>query len=63
MGETTTTALSGFMTSVGTMFTSVVGWLSQIGSAILADPILLAFVALPLIGLGVGIYRRIMNVN
>lgn len=63
MEGTTTATLATFIEAVGTMFNSVIGWLTKVGSAIIGDPILLAFCALPLIGLAVGLYRRLMNVN
>ena len=61
-GETTFT-VQQFITTVGTIFTTAIGWLVQVGTTIAGEPILLTFTALPLIGLGVGLYRRLLNIN
>lgn len=54
-------ALSGFLTNVGSIFTSVIGWMSAIASTVASDPILLTFTVVSLIFLGVNMYRRLLN--
>lgn len=61
-GESAAT-VSTFVTEIGTFFTAAIGWLTQVGQTIIGDPILLTFCAVPLVGLAIGIYRRLMNVN
>ena len=51
--------VTSFITSVGEIFTVAVGWVSKVGEAIAAQPILLTFTALPLVGLGVGLFKRL----
>lgn len=53
--------LSSLLTDIGSVFTAVMGWLEDIGEAIVANPILLVFVAVPLIFLGVNMFRRLLS--
>lgn len=48
-----------FMNHIGQIFTSAVRWVGDVGAAILAQPLLLAFTALPLCGLGIAVFRRL----
>lgn len=54
-------ALSGFLTNVGSIFQSVIGWMATIASTVASDPILLTFTVVSLIFLGVNMYRRLLN--
>ena len=44
------------------VFTSAIGWAGTVGSTIVSTPILLLFCAIPLVGLGVGLFKRLLNV-
>ena len=59
----TAMTVTAFIHEVGLVFTEAISWLSDVGQAIAADGILLTFVAISLVGLGVGLYRRLLNVN
>lgn len=59
----TAMTVTAFIHEVGLVFTEAVSWLSDVGQAIADDGILLTFVAISLVGLGVGLYRRLLNVN
>ena len=48
-----------FMNHIGQILRSAVSWVSDVGAAILAQPLLLAFTALPLCGLGIAVFRRL----
>lgn len=54
-------ALAGFLTNVGDIFTTVIGWMTTIASTVASDPILLTFTVVALIFLGVNMYRRLLN--
>lgn len=54
-------ALAGFLTNVGSIFTTVIGWMTTIASTVASDPILLTFTVVALIFLGVNMYRRLLN--
>lgn len=55
--------MSDFITAVTSWFTAAIGWVSTVGTTIMSTPILLAFVSLPIVGLGVGLFKRLINVN
>lgn len=61
MGDTAT--VSTFLTSVSSVFTAAIGWVGTVATTIASQPILLVFCALPLVGLGVGLFKRLINVN
>ena len=58
----TPTALETMLGNVTSVLTSAVGWASSIGSTIVGTPILLLGVALPFVGFGVGLFKRMLNV-
>ncbi len=54
--------MSTLLTSVTTVFTSAVGWVSTVASTIAETDVLLLFcVAVPLCGLGVGMFKRLLS--
>lgn len=54
-------ALTSFLSNVGEIFTTVIGWMATIASTVASDPILLTFTVVALIFLGVNMYRRLLN--
>lgn len=61
MGATTVTVAS-LIESVGTVFTAVIGYVGEVAVEIAAQPILLmACVAVPLCGIGVGMFKRLLS--
>lgn len=60
--EGTTTTMSTLIESVGTVFTSAIGWVGEVAGTIVGEPILLlACVGIPLCGLGVGMFKRLLS--
>lgn len=57
--------MSALMTAVGSVFTTAIGWVGTVAETITAEgnEILLLFAVLPLVGLGVGLFKRLINVN
>lgn len=50
------------MTSVGEVFTAAIGWVGEVAATIAEQPILLlAVVGVPLVGLGVGLFKRLLS--
>ena len=50
------------LTSIGSVFTAVIGWVGDVASTIAGQPILLlACVGIPLCGLGVGLFKRLLR--
>lgn len=63
--------MANLIGAVGDIFTAAIGWVGDVAGVITAtnsegaftNPILLLFAVLPLVGLGVGLFRRLLNVN
>lgn len=55
--------MSAIITAVGDVFTAAIGWVGTVSTTIAAQPLLLMFTIIPLVGLGVGLFRRLLNVN
>ena len=54
--------MTDLLTSVGTVFTQVISWAGDVGETIVGTPVLLLFaVAVPLCGLGVGMFKRLLS--
>ena len=59
--EPATVTVSSLISSVGTVFTAAIGWVGSVAATIAAQPILLlAVVGVPLVGLGVGMFKRLI---
>lgn len=52
------TELLGFVTDI---FASVMGMLSTIGTTVTSTPLILLFVLIPVIFLGINMFRRLLN--
>lgn len=62
MTETPAVTVATLLTSVGSVFTKVIGWVGDVASTIAGEPILLlACVGIPLCGLGVGMFKRLLS--
>ena len=60
--ETETTAMGTLLTTIGEVFTAAVGWVGTVADTIAGNPILLVGVVMGFIGVGVGLFRRMLNV-
>ena len=62
MTETPAVTVATLLTSVGSVFTKVIGWVGDVAATIAGEPILLlACVGIPLCGLGVGMFKRLLS--
>ena len=53
--------MEALLTAVGSVFTSAISWVGTTASTIAAQPILLlCCVGIPLCGLGVGMFKRLL---
>ena len=60
--EGTTVTITTLLESVGTVFTNAIGWVADVATTIAGEPILLlACVGIPLCGLGVGMFKRLLS--
>ncbi|MEG1758579.1 MAG: hypothetical protein RR235_09015 [Oscillospiraceae bacterium] len=66
--------MSNILAAIGSVFTAVIGMVGDVAgiftattkvgeSTVLANPLLLVFLVVPLVGLGVGLFRRLLNVH
>lgn len=62
MNEAAAVTVSSLLTSIGSVFTAAIGWVGTVASTIAEQPILLiSCVAIPLCGLGVGLFKRLLS--
>lgn len=55
--------MATYLTNISDIVTAAVGWMGTAASAIVANPLALLFILLPLMGAGIGLFRRIINLN
>ena len=54
--------MTEIIASITSVFTAAIGWVSTVASTIASQPILLlACVGVPLCGLGVGLFKRLLS--
>lgn len=54
--------MTELLSSVGEVFTQAISWVGTVATTITAQPVLLMFcVAVPLCGLGVGMFGRLLH--
>lgn len=63
MNEGTAVTMTSLISNLTEIFTAVIGYVSTVASTIAGSPLLLIFCLIPLIGLGVGLFRRLLNVQ
>lgn len=61
--EGTAVTIAALIEGVSSVFTAAIGWVGEVAGTIAGEPILLLFCVLPLVGLGVGLFKRLINVN
>ena len=58
-----TITIATIISNVTSVFTAAMGWAADVGEAIAGNPLLLLFCIIPLVGLGVGLFRRLLGVR
>ena len=54
--------MDAMIAAVSTVFTAAIGWVGDVAGTITGEPILLlACVGIPLCGLGVGMFKRLLS--
>lgn len=59
--ENATVTLSSILTDVGSIVTNALGWAGDVVDFIVANPIVMIFVIIPLVGLGIGMVKRMIS--
>ena len=60
--ETETTAMGTLLTTIGEVFTSAVGWVGTVAETVAGEPLLLIGVVVSFVGLGIGLFSRLLRV-
>lgn len=55
--------MTTYLSNIGDIVTAAVGWMGDAADAIVANPLALLFILLPLMGAGIGLFKRIINLN
>lgn len=54
--------MEAIISAISSVFTAAIGWVGTVASTIAGQPILLlAVVGVPLVGLGVGLFKRLLS--
>ena len=54
--------MDALITSISTVFTAAIGWVGTVAATITSEPVLLlSCVGIPLCGLGVGMFKRLLS--
>lgn len=53
--------MADLITTIGVVVTGALGWMGQVVTAIMAQPILTLSVVIGFVGVGIGYMKRIMN--
>ena len=61
--EGATVTIASLIGNVGDVFTAAIGWVGDVAGTITGTPLLLIFTIIPLVGLGVGLFKRLLAVN
>lgn len=56
-------SMKDILSFIGDLFTAAISWVGNVGSTILQQPLLLAFCALPLCGIGIGFFKRLKTAS
>lgn len=59
---TTVMTMEQVISSISSVFTAAMGWASTVGNTISGTPLLLFGVVLGFIGIGIGLFKRMLNV-
>ena len=54
--------MEAMISSVSEIFTAAIGWAGTVGQTVVNTPILLMFAVLPLVGLGIGLFKRMLHI-
>ena len=54
--------MTELLTTIGSVFTSAVGWVGTVAETITSEPLLLIGCVLGFIGVGVGLFKRMFNI-
>lgn len=53
--------MTEILATVSAIFTAAIGWAGTVATTVADNPLLLMFVVIPVVGLGIGIFKRLLN--
>ena len=60
--QTTAVSVQSLITEVGTVFTTAIDWVGDVAQTISTEPVLILMcIGIPLVGLGVGLFGRLLH--
>lgn len=57
----TAATVSGVLTDIGTVVTQAMTWAGDVAEMIVSTPLIMIFVSVAMVGLGVGLIRRMIS--
>lgn len=57
----TASTVSGVLTDIGTVVTQAMTWAGDVAEMIVSTPLIMIFVSVAMVGLGVGLIRRMIS--
>lgn len=61
-GSASTMTMATLIESITSVFTAAIGWVGTVADTVAGEPLLLIGVIIGFVGLGVGLFRRLLNV-
>ena len=55
--------MASILTDIGSIVSVAVSWMTTAATAITSNDLALLFILLPLMGVGIGLFKRIINLN
>ena len=60
--QTATATVTTILSSISEVFNAAIGWVGTVGETIVENPLLLIFTTIGLVGLGVGLFKRLLHI-
>lgn len=61
-GEAATMTMATLISDITSVFTAAIGWVGTVADTVAGEPLLLLGVIIGFVGLGVGLFRRLLNI-
>lgn len=62
MTEESAMTMTNVITAISEVFTAAIGWVGTVSETVAGDPLLLLGVVIGFVGLGVGLFKRLLHV-
>lgn len=53
--------MTSILASVTEFITAAMGWMGDVAEFVVSNPLVLMFIIIPVVGLGIGLFRRILS--